>query len=98
MIRAQVKPGLDGRYLNRLRVDIGFGFGPLLYIVLICRPDPHHQGSGRVETLLVDLRDHDVLQLVHHLVEVLLVVRSWDSPPKILTKSIVELKVELLGK
>ena len=51
-----------------------------------------------METLLEDLRDHDVLQLVHHLVEALLTVRAGYPPSKILTKGIVEIKVELFGK
>ena len=68
------------------------------YIVLVRRPDPDHEGPRGVETLLVDLRHHDVLQLVHHLVEALLAVRAWYSPSKILTKGIVEIEVKLLGK
>ena len=69
-----------------------------IYIISIRHPDPHHEGPGGVETLFMDLRDHDVLQLIHHLMEALLTVRARYSPSKILTKGIVEIEVELLRK
>ena len=69
-----------------------------IYIICIRHPDPHHEGPGGVETLFMDLRDHDVLQLIHHLMEALLTVRARDSPSKVLTKGIVEIKVKLLRK
>ena len=69
-----------------------------IYIICIRHPNPHHEGPGGVETLFMDLRDHDVLQLIHHLMEAFLTVRARYSPSKILTKGIVEIKVKLFRK
>ena len=86
---------LPDKYLNDLLLLQSLSD---IYIICICHPDPHHEGPGGVETFFMDLRYHDVLQLIHHLMEALLTVRARDSPSKVLTKGIVEIKVKLLRK